>query len=257
MCYDQKSPFLEGIQFADEDWDWQQWLAGFKPDSWAMPGPCFYFVADCREKQIVHVQGPVEQMTGHAATEWMRNGHVQLNDLMHPGDREDVLFLADRANRHLYEQLPRTRLGSRSALTFRAMRKDGTVFGCMLCETPLHMDSQGSVRYTITMVADVSGLKAEPLVSLSLLNVNDTGNPPLSYLPPTPEKPPAMAPPKISRREKEVIRLLADGLNSREIASRLFVSLHTVRTHRKNLLARTHTCSAGELVGFALRNGVI
>ena len=32
MCYDQQSAFLEKIAFADEDWDWRQWLAGFRPD---------------------------------------------------------------------------------------------------------------------------------------------------------------------------------------------------------------------------------
>ncbi len=257
MCYDQQSAFAEEIQFAGEDWDWRQWLAGFRPDFWAMPGQCFYFIADYHRKQLVYLQGSVEQLTGHPAEAWTGKWYSELGHLIHPDDRDDVLFLADRANRYLYEQPPATRLGTRIGLSFRAVRHDGSVFGCTLCETPLHLDSRGSVRYTFTRVADVSHLKAEPEVSLSLLNVDGAARPPLVCLPPAPAKPPVVAAPKISRREKEVIRLLADGLNSREIASRLFVSPHTVRTHRKNLLARTQTGSAGELVGFALRNGVI
>lgn len=42
----------------------------------------------------------------------------------------------------------------------------------------------------------------------------------------------------LTRREKEVLELIADGMTNNEIAQKLFVSVTTVDTHRKNLLAK-------------------
>lgn len=44
--------------------------------------------------------------------------------------------------------------------------------------------------------------------------------------------------PNISRREKEVLELVAEGLTSVHIASRLFLSVRTVENHRVNILRK-------------------
>lgn len=44
--------------------------------------------------------------------------------------------------------------------------------------------------------------------------------------------------PVITRREKEVLELIADGMTNNEIAQKLFISTTTVETHRRNLLAK-------------------
>jgi DNA-binding NarL/FixJ family response regulator len=44
--------------------------------------------------------------------------------------------------------------------------------------------------------------------------------------------------PVLTRREKEILELLSDGLTSPQIADKLFLSGHTVETHRKNLLQK-------------------
>ena len=43
---------------------------------------------------------------------------------------------------------------------------------------------------------------------------------------------------KISKRELEVLELMAEGLSNQEIASRLFVSLNTIKTHSSNLFEK-------------------
>ena len=44
--------------------------------------------------------------------------------------------------------------------------------------------------------------------------------------------------PALTRREKEILELLAEGLTSHDIANRLFLSAYTVDTHRKNMLQK-------------------
>jgi DNA-binding CsgD family transcriptional regulator len=51
-----------------------------------------------------------------------------------------------------------------------------------------------------------------------------------------------------SDREFEIIKMVSEGLNSKEIATRLFLSVHTVDTHRRNILKKTNKSSMYELI---------
>jgi len=61
----------------------------------------------------------------------------------------------------------------------------------------------------------------------------------------------------LSNREIEIIRFLAEGLTSSQIAGRLFLSEHTVKTHRKNILRKTESHGTSQLIQFALNNHII
>jgi DNA-binding CsgD family transcriptional regulator len=52
----------------------------------------------------------------------------------------------------------------------------------------------------------------------------------------------------ITPKEKEVLRLLAKGLSSKEIASNLSISAHTVESHRKNLRFKFDAKNSSELI---------
>jgi DNA-binding CsgD family transcriptional regulator len=52
----------------------------------------------------------------------------------------------------------------------------------------------------------------------------------------------------ITPKEKEVLSLLAQGLSSKEIAGRLFISVHTVESHRKNLRFKFDAKNSSELI---------
>lgn len=60
----------------------------------------------------------------------------------------------------------------------------------------------------------------------------------------------------LSQREHEVLELMVTGLDRRQIAERLTISLNTVRTHVKNILARLGVHSSLEAVSLALRAGM-
>ena len=60
-----------------------------------------------------------------------------------------------------------------------------------------------------------------------------------------------------SRRETEIVRLLADGLSTQEVADRLFLSYYTVETHRKNLLNKLNLRNTAELVKYAAHLGLL
>ena len=60
----------------------------------------------------------------------------------------------------------------------------------------------------------------------------------------------------LTERELEVLRLIAQGLSNKEIASRLFISEWTVRTHVSNVLSKLHLASRTQAALYALRSGL-
>ena len=61
----------------------------------------------------------------------------------------------------------------------------------------------------------------------------------------------------LSKREKEVLKLVAAGYSSKHIADQLCISKHTVNTHRKKMIEKTNTKNTGELVQHAFSNRLI
>ena len=63
--------------------------------------------------------------------------------------------------------------------------------------------------------------------------------------------------PILTRREVEVLKLIADGLTNQEIAEKLFISNWTVDSHRKNLLLKYNAKNTAILIKIAVTNGII
>jgi DNA-binding NarL/FixJ family response regulator len=69
--------------------------------------------------------------------------------------------------------------------------------------------------------------------------------------------PPVPAVPLLTRREKEVLALIANGLTSQDIADRLFVSALTIETHRRNLLTKFEVNNTASLIRLAAQHGLL
>ncbi|NLJ01529.1 MAG: response regulator transcription factor [Bacteroidales bacterium] len=61
----------------------------------------------------------------------------------------------------------------------------------------------------------------------------------------------------LTNRETEILRLIVQGLINKEIAEKLNISLNTVLTHRKNIIAKTGIKTVSGLTFYSIRNGLI
>ncbi len=62
--------------------------------------------------------------------------------------------------------------------------------------------------------------------------------------------------PHLARREREVLRLIADGVRSHEIAQSLHISLSTVEVYRRNIMRKLDLHTIAELTKHAIRQGI-
>lgn len=61
----------------------------------------------------------------------------------------------------------------------------------------------------------------------------------------------------LTRREREIVKLLAEGKNSKEIAELLYISVFTVRRHRDNIMKKLEIKGLADMVRYAMEQGYI
>jgi len=61
----------------------------------------------------------------------------------------------------------------------------------------------------------------------------------------------------LTTREREVLKLIAEGKSSKEIAALLFISIRTVQHHRANIMRKLNARKTADLVRYAIRKGYI
>ncbi len=60
----------------------------------------------------------------------------------------------------------------------------------------------------------------------------------------------------LTMREREILKLIAEGRRHREIADQLFISINTVEKHRSNVMAKLNLHNTAALVAFAIERGL-
>lgn len=61
----------------------------------------------------------------------------------------------------------------------------------------------------------------------------------------------------LTKREREILKLIAEGMSYKEIGNELFISVRTVETHKNNILQKLELKSTIDLVKFAIKNDLI
>ena len=65
-----------------------------------------------------------------------------------------------------------------------------------------------------------------------------------------------MQPETVTPREIEIVKMIAQGFNSREISFQLFISEHTVHTHRRNIVRKLGVRNVAHLVHYFWQRGL-
>ena len=75
----------------------------------------------------------------------------------------------------------------------------------------------------------------------------------------SPDEPAALPgkPGSLSKREREVLQLISEGLTTGEIADKLFTSKRTIETHRQNMLEKTQSKNTAALIRLAVDEGLV
>jgi DNA-binding CsgD family transcriptional regulator len=113
--------------------------------------------------------------------------------------------------------------------------------------------ADGKVSRTFCVHTDITHLKKTGIPVLSIIGIN--GEP--SYTDVKVEKQFKINASGLTKREYEILQMVVQGMNSDQISKANFLSIHTVNTHRKNLLKKTGCHNTVELISHSIKKGWI
>ena len=133
----------------------------------------------------------------------------------------------------------------RAIFDYKLTRFDGTIRRIIQESVALKRDRKGNILFFLVLVSDISSLKRDRRQHLRLTDGNENLLYEVDNM--TGKYRPLEA---ISKRELEIIRLSGQNMTSNAIAERLFISPHTVNTHRQNMLRKFGMTDTMELINF-------
>jgi DNA-binding NarL/FixJ family response regulator len=122
------------------------------------------------------------------------------------------------------------------------------------CGYLLKDDKLVNIVEALKMVTEYGGAPISPLIAAKALKLLSTSSLSSKNEAPASEELESPGIFSISKREKEILSLLAQGLDSTQIAEKLFLSVHTVRKHISNIYEKLHVCSRVQAVKVAIKH---
>jgi len=217
------------------------------------PGPHYYYVVDFYDRQIKYISPAVKEVLG------VEPSSVTFDDIIshvHPEDINYVAQAEDLLLKYMYSHVRRDKITQyKCSYCFRLRTKDGSYQLFQHQSIVLTTDEEGNFARALNIHTNISHLTCtnnykvtvasltgeQNYLSIDVLTTDEQKSPPVIF----------------SRREKEVIHLIAKGFNSQKIADLLYISAHTVKKHRGNITQKSGVKSSSELVAKCIKEGLI
>lgn len=151
----------------------------------------------------------------------------------------------------------------KSVYFFKIVDADGKKRNMLHQATVLTLTDNNEPEYVMVVHTDVSHLKFIDTKKVSFVSLHgkqsyfDVEIIKQRFDPKSVKRKKTLLKDSLTKREKEIIRLIGQGYRAEKIADELNISVHTVRTHRKNILNKSDCKNITELVAKCLIEGTI
>jgi len=204
--------------------------------------------------------GMSEHFTGHPAGYWLNKNPEEYLQLLHPEDAPYVMSYVKLIYEFLVALPHEKKNYIRPHMYFR-MRNPylPQVYRWVMFQyIDWEYAHDGMIACILHLVTDITHLKQDNAVRMTILDSSEENNQLFFSNVPQSEVQAldTITVCRLSGRELDVLRLMAQGLSSKQIAAQLQIAKNTVDNHRQNLLKKTSTTSSAEAVAYALKNGL-
>ncbi|UQA75642.1 LuxR C-terminal-related transcriptional regulator [Sphingobacterium siyangense] len=214
-------------------------------------GPFYYYVINISDYTIHDIHDNLLKLHG---SQCYPTTVKEIIDYIHPDDK-DFVYEAEKATLSKMEEMGLGIIGKlyRTSYCFRMKIASGHYHLFHHQGIHLSQDQEGRITTALNIHTDINHITA---VNNKIVLVKALGERNYHQLALSTAHNEAKLP-KFSKREMEVLNLLAQGLTSIQIAEKLFISPFTVQVHRKNLLKKTKTSSSGCLIKKSIEFGLL
>ena len=194
-------------------------------------------------------------VSGYSNEEFLEKGVELLFQCIHP---DEVDIILNEIYPAFSDAIMNAPADERRKILFqynyRFQRKDGEYLNLMEQIYTLEVDQNGKPVILLGNVIILNTNEVLP-VRMALKNISESGFSETFFSKTFRTVPEAIG--DVTNRELDILRNLAAGKTSKEIGNELFISPHTVDTHRRNLLRKLDCRSVVELAQIAFRNGLL
>jgi len=215
----------------------------------------FFYVMEIPSNKYRFIGRQQINISGYANDEFYEKGVELFLKLVHP---EDIGIILDRIYPSMIREIAKLRLEDRKKVqiqyNYKFQRKTGEYLNLMEHVYILEVDDSGMAALLLGNVIMMDSSDQLPIkLSIKLINergfaetvFNETYRSVRNQLE------------GVTARELEILQNLATGKTSQEIGELLYVSRHTVDTHRRNLLRKLGCKSVVDLTRIAFQNGLL
>jgi len=205
---------------------------------------CLY-VANWNKEGIIFEKG-LQALTGYTLEEFNTEDLVHY---IHPEERELVKNLTQEVVKYVITADLRSG-PAHLFLSFRFRKKDGSYIKIIRQSSSFELDIEGRLVSNFSLLTDIKFLDTGNRVEWDFKanGLNEEEFKGIIY---------SVYQDFFTPREKEIIVLIDEGLTNDGIAEKLFISKHTVSTHRKKIFRKAGVNHASGLIEFCKKNGII
>ena len=204
---------------------------------------------DIHKRQVLFYSSNFGQLLGYARSDYEKTGQHFFIDRIHPEDALNLSKLSVSIFKIFNAFSPEDKLSHKMVSEYRMLNAQGKYTRLIEQYQMVELDKKGQL-WLMLGVVDISSNQDEDVISKSQLLNFKTGQ----FIPlDVPQK----AQIELTKREIEILRLVKIGLLSKEISTKLSISLHTVNTHRQRFLEKLGANNSFEAVNFASRFGLL
>jgi DNA-binding CsgD family transcriptional regulator len=213
-------------------------------------GPFSFYIIDFFDMSLSHISPSLYEMHG------FNPETITFNDVLgaiHPEDVEFVIKAEAFLTKFFLENVGREKLLTyKISYCHRARLENGEYVLFNHQALMLTMDDNGGYGKSLNIHTRIDHLSNFNSYKISLIGLN--GEPSFMNLSLDEENQDLR---EFSKREIDIIKLLANGLNNNEIAEKLFISPLTVKKHRTNILTKSDSKNTVQLIKKCILKGLI
>ena len=205
---------------------------------------CMY-IMDWTQYKITYARG-IDKMLGYDKDEFDMD--MALN-YIHPEDQKIVSRIIKGTVKNAIK------IGFKgdcnyALVTYRVQKKDGTYITVLRKSSPWELDGDDKLLSSLSFMTDITFISSNNKVEWDIFakgldSVAFKRNIYKEFID------------FFTNRELEIIHCIAEHCTNNDIAQKLYISLHTVKTHRKNILKKANCHNRKELLDFCEKNGIV
>lgn len=205
-------------------------------------GSSFFWLINYLKREPAYVSSSVKEVLGYHKA-FLSNASMGNYLRLIPAEDRLLLRKVFSDIHAYYQQIPLEEIGLyRFDFNYRIQRADYRLVSVMQQSMFLQVSASGVPLIELSLITDFSTYKTNTLIQLQVYKSEQGIYKQLAAWQYDEDLE------KLTEREKEVLGLIAQGLTDKDIADKMNISLHTVKTHRKNIVTKTNSRNSAEAV---------